>query len=78
MGGEPVERINFEKVYPLRKGLQANPCHEMLVGELGSPLSKHCKVKSSIWTIAKFRCNFSGFVNTLAASLEQITLQMVA
>ena len=40
-----LERINFEKVYPLCKDLPANPCHEMLVGELGSPLSKHFKVK---------------------------------
>jgi hypothetical protein len=42
---QSLERINFEKVYPLCKDLQANPCHEMLVGELGSPLSKHFKVK---------------------------------
>ena len=39
-----LEQINFEKVY-LLKDLPANPCHEMLVGELGSPLSKHFKVK---------------------------------
>ena len=40
-----LEQINFEKVYPLCKDLYANPCHEMLVGELGLPLSKHYKVK---------------------------------
>ena len=40
-----LEQINFEKVYLLCKDLPANPCHEMLVGELGSPLSKHFKVK---------------------------------
>jgi hypothetical protein len=40
-----LEQINFEKVYLLCKDLSANPCHEMLVGELGSPLSKHFKVK---------------------------------
>ena len=33
------------KRYLLCKDLHANPCHEMLVGELGSPLSKHFKVK---------------------------------
>jgi hypothetical protein len=40
-----LEQINFEKVYLLCKDLSANPCHEMLVGELGLPLSKHFKVK---------------------------------
>jgi hypothetical protein len=40
-----LEQINFEKVYLLYKDLPANPCHEMLAGELGSPLSKHFKVK---------------------------------
>jgi hypothetical protein len=40
-----LEQINFEKVYLLCKDLPANPCHEMLVGELGSLLSKHFKVK---------------------------------
>ena len=40
-----LEQINFEKVYLLCKDLPANPCHEMLVGELGSPLRKHFKVK---------------------------------
>jgi hypothetical protein len=40
-----LEQINFEKVYLLCKDLSANPCHEMLVGELCLPLSKHFKVK---------------------------------
>ena len=40
-----LEQINFKKVYLLCKDLSANPCHEMLVGELGLPLSKHFKVK---------------------------------
>jgi hypothetical protein len=40
-----LEQINFEKVHPLRKDLSANPCHEMLVDELGSSSSKHFKVK---------------------------------
>jgi hypothetical protein len=40
-----LEQINFEKMYLLCKDLLANSCHEMLVGELGSPLSKHFKVK---------------------------------
>jgi len=40
-----LEQINFEKVYLLCKDLQTNPCHEMLVGELCLPLSKHLKVK---------------------------------
>jgi len=40
-----LEQINFEKVYLLCKDLSANPCREMLVGELGLPLSKHFKVK---------------------------------
>ena len=40
-----LEQINFEKVYLLCKDLLANPCHEMLVGELGSPFSKYFKVK---------------------------------
>ena len=40
-----LEQISFEKVYLLCKDLSANPCHEMLVGELGLPLSKHFKVK---------------------------------
>ena len=40
-----LEQINFEKVYLLCKDLLVNPCHEMLVGGLGSPLSKHFKVK---------------------------------
>jgi len=42
---QDLERINVEKVYPLSKDLSANPCHEMIVGELSSPLSKHLKVK---------------------------------
>ena len=42
--GPVLEQINFEKVYLLCKDLRANPCHEMIVGELGSPLSKHLKV----------------------------------
>jgi hypothetical protein len=37
--------MNFEKVYLLSKDLLANPCHEMLVGGLCPPLSKHRKVK---------------------------------
>jgi len=39
------EQSNFEKAYLLCKDLSANPCHEMLVGELFLPLSKHLKVK---------------------------------
>jgi hypothetical protein len=41
----PLEQINFEKVYPLCMELSANPCHKMLVGELGLPLSKRFNVK---------------------------------
>ncbi len=40
-----VEQINFKKLYLLYKDFTKNPCHEMLVGELSSPLSKHFKVK---------------------------------
>ena len=40
-----IEQSTFEKVHLLCKGLPANPCHEMLVGELGSPLNRHSKVK---------------------------------
>ena len=42
---EQIEQINFEKVHLLCKGLPAKPCHEMLVGGLSPPLSKHLKVK---------------------------------
>jgi len=47
MGGlvRTLEQINFEKVHLLCKDLPVNPCNEMLVGELGLPLSKHFKVK---------------------------------
>ena len=40
-----LEQINFEKLYLLCKDLSANPCHEMLVGELSLPLNKHFNVK---------------------------------
>ena len=44
-GKKPLEQITFEKIYLLCKDLSANPCHEMLVGELCLPLSEHLKVK---------------------------------
>jgi len=45
-----LKQINVEKVYPLCKGLSANPCQETLAGELCLPLSKHLKVKMLNWT----------------------------
>jgi hypothetical protein len=36
-----IEQINFEKVYLLCKDLFANPCRQLGVGELGSPLSDY-------------------------------------
>jgi hypothetical protein len=40
-----MEHFNFEKVGLLCKDLLANPCREMLAGELYSPSSKHFKRK---------------------------------
>ncbi|MDR2161481.1 MAG: hypothetical protein LBO77_04995 [Desulfovibrio sp.] len=41
----PLEQFNFKKVGLLGKDLPANPCREMLAGELGPPLSNHLKAK---------------------------------
>jgi len=41
-----LEQFNFEKVGLLCKDLFANPCREMLAGELCSPSGNHFKVKT--------------------------------
>jgi hypothetical protein len=40
-----LEQLNLKKVGPLCKDLPANPCREMVAGELCPPLSNHLKAK---------------------------------